>query len=72
MGVLKAASTAMTLAVEMVLQLVAQTDASTADYWAVRWDNLMVASRAVTKVVCWVEHSVSSSVVEMVDQSVVV
>ena len=32
----------------------------------------MVASRAVTKVVCWVEHSVSSSVVEMVDQSVVV
>ena len=32
----------------------------------------MAASRAVTKVVCWVEHSVSLSVVEKVDQSVAV
>ena len=33
---------------------------------------MMVASRAVTKVFCWVEHSVSLSVAGMVDQLVVV
>ena len=47
----------MTKAVEMVLEWVAQTDASKAEYSAARWGNLMVVSMAATTVVtmdaCW-------------------
>ena len=54
----------------------ALTDASMAVHSAVllgaKGVVMMVASRAVMKVFCWVEHSVSSSVAAMVDQLVVV
>ena len=56
--------------------MVVKTAACSADYWAVLSDAkgvvMMVASRAVTKVFCWVDHSVSLSVAGMVDQLVVV
>ena len=56
--------------------MVVKTAACSADYWAVlsgaKGVVPLAASRAVTMVVCWVEHSVSSSVAGMVDQLVVV
>ena len=73
---LSAASRGATMAAKMDACWDGLTAALSADYWAVLLGAKgvvpKVASRAVTRVFCWVEHSGSSSVAAMVDQSVVV